>query len=133
MKRTLRLVLRWLAWVAGAGAVVLVLAGLAGWLIVRASLPSRDGEASLPGLTGDVVVSFDALGIPTLTASTRADLARATGFVHARDRFFQMDLLRRDAAGELAALLGPALLPRDRAHRLHRFRDLAGRALRSSE
>ncbi|MGH9869917.1 MAG: penicillin acylase family protein [Candidatus Polarisedimenticolia bacterium] len=133
MKPMLRRALRWLAWAATAGALVLVLAGLAGWLTVRASLPSRQGEARLPGLSGDVVVSFDALGIPTLEASSRADLARATGFVHARDRFFQMDLLRRDAAGELAGMLGPALLPRDRANRRHRFRDLAGRALRRSE
>ena len=56
----------------------------------------------------------------------RGDLAFATGFVHAQDRFFQMDLLRRAGAGELAALFGKALLPVDRERRIHRFGARAG-------
>src|SRR6185369_3057140 len=51
------------------------------------------------------------------------------GFVHAQDRFFQMDLARRRAAGELAALVGDAALPLDRDVRVHRFRDEARQAL----
>ena len=61
-------------------------------------------------------------------AATRADVARATGFVHAQDRFFQMDLARRRAAGELAALVGPRALALDREIRIHRFRAEAQRA-----
>jgi penicillin amidase len=56
-------------------------------------------------------------------------VARATGFLHAQERFFQMDLQRRAAAGELAELLGPALLDTDRANRLHRFRAVARRVV----
>jgi penicillin amidase len=46
-------------------------------------------------------------GVPLIRGSDRADLAYATGFVHGQERFFQMDLLRRSAAGELAELFGP--------------------------
>ena len=56
------------------------------------------------------------------------DVARATGFLHAQERFFQMDLSRRRAAGELAALVGGRAVPLDRDIRLHRFRAEAKRA-----
>jgi penicillin G amidase len=97
----------------------------------RASLPVIDGTRPLSGLGANVVVERDAAGVPTITARTREDLARGLGFVHGQDRFFQMDLLRRAAAGELSALLGPALLPVDRQLRVHRFRTVA-RAVVSS-
>src|SRR4051794_7892007 len=108
-------------------ALVLALAGLAVSLRARlaASLPQQDGERALPGLAAAVTVERDALGVPTIRGANRLDVARATGFVHAQERFFQMDLLRCRGAGELAELLGPALVEVDRADRLHRFRALA--------
>lgn len=96
-----------------------------GWLCLRASLPSLDGTRSMPGLSASVRIERDAAGVPTITAGDRKDLARGLGFVHGQDRYFQMDLLRRAAAGELSALLGPALLPVDRKLRLHQFRSVA--------
>lgn len=95
---------------------------------MTASLPRLDGQAQLSGLAAGVTVSRDALGVPTIEASSRIDVARATGWIHAQDRFFQMDLLRRKAAGELAELFGPAALPLDREARMHGFRRLAGRS-----
>jgi penicillin amidase len=92
---------------------------------LRASLPQLDGTAIIPGLTGPVTVERDALGVPTLHGRTRADVARALGFLHAQDRFFQMDLLRRHAAGELAGLFGKSALDHDKAVRVHGFRALA--------
>ena len=110
--------------------VLVLLAALAwGWKRLERSLPQLDGARALPGLKAVVTVERDALGIPTLTAGSRQDLARATGFVHAQDRFFQMDLLRRRSAGELAELFGAAALPLDRRARLHEFRSLAGRVV----
>ncbi len=106
-----------------------VLAATAAFLILRASLPPLDGELRVAGLAAAVDIERDAIGIPTITASNRADLAFGTGFVHGQDRFFQMDLTRRKAAGELAALVGSAALPVDRRSRLHRFRARAGDAL----
>jgi penicillin amidase len=109
--------------------VVSVGAGLVyGWVQLRASLPMMDGSAALEGLSAPVTVERDNFGIPTVTAATRFDAARALGFLHAQDRFFQMDLLRRQAAGELAALVGVRALEADRAVRVHRFRHIARRA-----
>ena len=96
---------------------------------VRASLPDLDGDRRLTGLSAPVGVTRDRLGIPTIRGLTRADVARATGFLHAQDRFFQMDLARRRAAGELAALVGARAVPLDRDVRIHRFRDEAARAV----
>jgi penicillin amidase len=102
-----------------------IAAALALWLVLRSSLPMLDGRASLPGLDAGVSIERDAAGVPTIVARSRNDLARGLGYVHGQDRYFQMDLLRRAAAGELSALLGPALLPIDRQLRVHRFRDVA--------
>src|SRR6266480_4377945 len=94
---------------------VLLLAALAlGWLLLRASLPRLDGALAASGLTGAVRITRDSRGVPTIEATDRADLVYATGFVHAQDRYFQMDLSRRLAAGELAELFGGAALEQDR-------------------
>jgi penicillin amidase len=107
---------------------VMVIAALlivAGWLTLRASLPSLDGTRTAALLAAPVTIERDALGVPTLRGSNRMDVAYATGFVHAQDRFFQMDLLRRVASGEMSALIGPAALPLDRRNRPNRFRERA--------
>lgn len=110
--------------------LLLAVAALAaGFGYLRASLPQLDGEAALAGLAAPVTVLRDARGAPTVRAQDRADLARATGYLHAQDRFFQMDLLRRSAAGELAELVGAAALPMDRQARLHGLRRVAARVL----
>ncbi|HXH24325.1 MAG TPA: penicillin acylase family protein, partial [Vicinamibacterales bacterium] len=93
------------------------------------SLPVLDGSVRAAGLSAPVTVARDALGIPAIRGRSREDVARATGFVHAQDRFFQMDLARRRAAGELAALVGPRALALDREIRRHRFRTVARRAV----
>ncbi len=112
--------------------LLLVVAGVGGGIWargrLRASLPQLDGERRVAGLRAPVQVARDALGIPTVRAANREDLARAMGFLHAQDRFFQMDLSRRRAAGELAALVGARALPVDREIRVHRFRAQARHA-----
>jgi len=116
-------------------AVILVLgvAAASGWLYlsVRASLPVLEGERALPGLGADVVVERDSLGVPTIRGQSRADVARATGFVHGQERCFQMDLLRRSAAGELSGLFGSAALETDKTARRHQFRKRARAAYES--
>ncbi len=118
---------RWLGWSGAALLTLLAAACAAAWLLLAGSRPRLDGQQALSGLAAPVTVTRDALGVAGITARNRIDLAYALGFVHAQERFFQMDLLRRDAAGELSALLGPAALPADEAHRPYRFRALAGR------
>jgi penicillin amidase len=114
-------------------AVMLVMGTGLGVLWIRSelkgSLPPLDGNLQLQGLSAQVVVTRDALGIPTIRGRSREDVARATGFLHAQDRFFQMDLARRRAAGELSALVGPRGLVADRQIRIHRFRAEARRAI----
>jgi penicillin G amidase len=112
---------------------ILILAGGIGWFWLRgrleASLPQLEGRRALAGLSAPVEVERDDLGVPTIHAANRLDAARALGFLHSQDRFFQMDLLRRQAAGEMAELIGPAVLESDRANRIHRFRAVARRVV----
>jgi penicillin G amidase len=115
----------WRRWVfrSLAGVLVLLLAAvLAVWMLVRASVPQLDGEIRLPGLTGPLDISRDERGTVTLAGQNRLDLARGLGWVHAQERFFEMDLTRRSASGELSALFGAKALERDRQRRVHRLR-----------
>lgn len=103
------------------GGLVLVSLVLAYWLVAR-SLPQLDGTHSVAGIGAAVTIVRDRVGIPTITGSNRLDVAFATGFVHGQDRFFQMDLSRRNAAGELAELFGSIAVNLDKRNRFHRFR-----------
>ena len=102
---------------------------LLGWLLLRGSLATLDGQADLEGLAGPVRVERDALGVVTIDAGSEADAMRALGYVHAQERYFQMDLMRRAAAGELAELVGRAALGVDKGRRPHRLRARAGAQL----
>ncbi|HSC47839.1 MAG TPA: penicillin acylase family protein, partial [Gammaproteobacteria bacterium] len=114
----------------GAGlAGLLLLLVLAGYGFLRGAAPVLDGTRPLQGLSAKVSVERDSLGVPVITAESRADAARALGFLHAQDRFFQMDLLRRVAAGELAELFGAAAVEFDEQHRLYRLRSVARQVL----
>ena len=126
--------LKWVGIIAGSLiAIVLIAAVLTGYIWLRGSLPVLDGERDLRGLSAQVTVERDAKGVPTIQGANRSDVARATGFLHGQDRFFQMDLSRRSAAGELAELIGPAMLAHDRRVRVHRFRALAQQSLERLE
>jgi penicillin amidase len=106
---------------------LLIATGL--WWLMRSNLPRLDGVAALPGLSAPVTVNRDAAGVPTIHGATRTDVARALGYLHAQDRFFQMDLQRRRAAGELSEIFGKSTVPLDRAVRIHGLRALARKAL----
>jgi penicillin G amidase len=81
------------------------------------TLPPRSQQARIPGLSGPVDIGFDADGIPRIRAASATDAAAALGFVHARDRMFQMDLMRRAASGRLSEIAGPVTLGFDRTMR----------------
>ncbi|MBU6469230.1 MAG: penicillin acylase family protein [Gammaproteobacteria bacterium] len=98
-------------------------------VFLHGSAPQLDGAVQLAGLSAPVTVTRDALGVPTVTAANQRDAARVLGFLHAQDRFFQMDLMRRLAAGELAALVGPDAVKLDEQHRLFRLRAVAQQVL----
>ena len=102
--------------------VLLLIVFATGWWLLGGSRARLDGQQQLPGLSASVRISRDALGTVTLQGHNRTDLSYALGYVHAQERFFEMDLMRRMPAGELAALVGPAALPSDLNHRRHRLR-----------
>lgn len=101
---------------------LLAVIALTAWWLMRGSLPRLDGELVLTGLSAPVTVQRDALGVVTIDAANQLDAMRALGYVHAQERFFEMDLLRRTAAGELAEVFGPIAIDTDKEHRIHRFR-----------
>lgn len=85
-----------------------------GFLYLRSSVPDPDRDAALPGLSANVEVWRDSLGVPQVWARSEADLFRAMGYVHAQDRLWQMELFRRVADGRMAEILGPKLVETDR-------------------
>ena len=101
---------------------IVLLCAMGIWLLLRGSLPQLDGDAALSGLSAPVSITRDANGTVTIEARNQIDAMRALGYVHAQERYFEMDLMRRSAAGELSALVGPAALDVDKQHRLHRLR-----------
>lgn len=128
MRRTLK--------AAGSVAAVLVLLGAAGaawlWFMLDSSLPVYDGELTLASLAAPVTIERDALGVATITSSNLLDEAQALGFVHAQERFFQMDLLRRAGAGELSELLGASTVALDEQRRVHQLRETGRRLMRET-
>jgi penicillin G amidase len=101
---------------AAIGVVVVLLAALvvgAVWL----TIPGTRQTASIPGLSELVDITYDADWVPRIHAGSEADAAAALGFLHARDRMFQMELMRRAASGRLSEIAGPATLPIDRMMR----------------
>jgi len=122
--------------IAGAVLVGLVILAAAAFLFGRYffhkvmvdNLPRLDGSLTVYGLAAPVTVERDARGVPHIRANSMDDLVFAQGFVTAQDRLWQMDLLRRHAAGELAAVLGPNALGYDRLQRTLQMRVAADRA-----
>ena len=101
-----------------AGLAVLLLAALG--LLAAAlwhSLPGGSHSATIAGLAQGASVELDDDAIPRIRATTMRDAAAVLGYLHARERMFQMDMMRRAAAGELSEIVGPATLPHDRLMR----------------
>ena len=90
----------------------------AGYQFIRfKSKPKYEGETKLAGLSSDAEVYFDDFGVPHIYAANAADAYRAMGYVHAQDRLFQMEMMRRVGTGTLAEMLGEDLLDVDKFFR----------------
>ena len=110
----------WLRWAIRifAGLILLVVvSGFGFYLWLRTSLPQTEGDIALPGLDAQVSITRDERGVPTIAAQSSIDAYFALGFVHAQDRLFQMDAMRRLGAGRLSEVLGPDTLETDRLMR----------------
>ncbi|HVO35321.1 MAG TPA: penicillin acylase family protein, partial [Gemmatimonadales bacterium] len=92
--------------------VLALLAAIAIWL--NRSIPPLRGQESVAGLGAPVEVLWDSLGVPHISAASDSDALEALGYLHARDRLWEMETMRRAAEGRLAEILGPAALDADR-------------------
>jgi len=111
--------------VASAFLLAAILIGGGGFGVVWLSFPSTRGVQVLDGLTAPARLSFDAIGVPHIRAEARADAFAALGYASARDRLFQMDLLRRSAAGRLSEAFGAGFERADEWARLMNFSGVA--------
>lgn len=106
MKRTIKIIV-----------ILLFIIIAAGIGYMYSKQPTRNGEITLANLQAPVKVRYDERGVPHIQAQNETDMYRTLGYVHAQDRLFQMEMVRRLARGELAAILGPKLLATDRLFR----------------
>ena len=94
-------------------AVLILFIASAGWLYSKTLHPVYNGEIKIKNTTEDVTVYFDEIGVPHINAQNQKDAYLALGYVHAQDRLWQMELVRRIAAGRLSEILGKELLSVD--------------------
>lgn len=107
----------WLRNFIGISALILVfllIAGIIGYRSLISSVPEENGEFSSVSISDNITIYFDSLAIPYIQTSTESDAAFALGFLHARERLFQMDLARRAGEGKLSEIFGSATIPFDK-------------------
>ncbi|HZR66490.1 MAG TPA: penicillin acylase family protein [Terriglobales bacterium] len=100
--------------------------------VAHSALPKIDGTVAVSGLSAPVRVTRDGHGIPTIEATTTDDLFFAQGYVTAQDRLFQMDLMRRAAAGEVSEIVGEVALKHDRQQRILGIRAAAEKGVQTA-
>ena len=120
---------KWAAGISTGLVLVLLVALVLVYVMIRRPLPQLDGQIQLPGLTGSVEVIRDGHGIPQIYADTTSDLMRAQGYVHAQDRFYDMDIRRHITAGRLSEMFGTETLDTDKAIRTMGWRRVAEQEL----
>lgn len=123
-------------WALGLSGLTLLVICLAVWLwvfmIARSSLPELDGTLAVAGLSAPVSVTRDSHGVPAIEAAALEDLFFAQGYVTAQDRLFQMDLMRRAAAGELSEIVGEVALKHDRQQRILGIKAIAEKGVQTA-
>jgi penicillin amidase len=102
------------------------------YFVARSALPQLDGNLTVKGLSAPVKVTRDSHGVPAIEAATLEDLFLAQGYITAQDRLWQMDIMRRFAAGELSEILGEDTLKVDREQRILGLRAAARKSLQAA-
>ena len=120
----------WLRRIAAGLAVLVVVVVGGAYLLVESARPQTEGTVALAGLDAPVSILRDRHGIPRIVAANERDAYFALGFVHAQDRFFQMEFMRRAGAGRLSEIVGASTLPLDRWMRVLGLYRLAEAALK---
>ncbi len=109
----MRTFFKWLLRTALAVVALVIVGALVLYVALTSTLPADNGGASIAGLSGEVQVLRDGHGVPHVEAANYDDAARALGFVHAQDRFWQMHVMRRVAQGRLSELFGAPTVDTD--------------------
>ncbi len=106
-----------------AGIFIIIVAGIGlGYYYLNSKKPVRSGDIQLPGIENFVDVHFDNWAVPHIYAKTETDAYHALGYIHAQERLFHMELLRRLAKGQLSEILGPKLISTDSFFRTLRLK-----------
>ncbi|MGE5147538.1 MAG: penicillin acylase family protein, partial [Candidatus Eiseniibacteriota bacterium] len=110
----MRWILRWTKRLVAVLVVLLILVGVGGYFWLRTSLPKTSGALIVQGIDKPVEIVRDANAVPHIFASSDKDAYFALGFVHAQDRFWQMEMQRRLGAGRLSEVVGRSALRIDK-------------------
>ena len=121
--------MKWIKWFLGTLVVLVLIAVVLVYVMLYSQAPVYSGELKVSGLQEQVNVHFDQYGIPHIYANNEQDLYTALGYIHAQDRMFQMELLRRVGGGRLAEILGPDLLEVDKFFRTLGVSEAADRSV----
>lgn len=120
-----RRLLKYSGWTLGGLLLLLLIAGIGGYLWLLRSLPQTEGEIVVAGAQAPIEILRDEQGLVTIRAESHSDAIFGLGFAHAQDRLAQMELLRRVGTGRTAELLGQAGLRSDRLFRQLEFERLS--------
>lgn len=93
--------------------LLVIVSGFGTWYYIQSDSPDYEGEFGLQGLETEAEILFDDYGVSHIYASSERDAYYALGFVHASERLFQMEMIRRAASGRLAEVIGPDLIETD--------------------
>lgn len=97
--------------------IIFVVGGYIFYHTLTASLPTYDGELKVPSLKSEVRIYFDSLAVPYIFAENAEDVSFSLGYLHARERMFSMDMIRRAGEGRLSEIFGSETVPFDRMFR----------------
>ena len=97
--------------------IIFVVGGYIFYGSLTESLPAYEGELNVPSLNSEVKIYFDSLAVPYIVANNDEDVAFALGYLHARERMFSMDMIRRACEGRLSEIIGPETIPFDKMFR----------------
>ena len=109
--------MKWLKRIVIALLIILVLVSVGSYMWLKSSAPEYAGNMQLPGLTDKVEARFDEYGVPHIQAQNKHDLYLTFGYLHAQDRLFQMEMMRRAGSGTLAEIIGQKMIKVDRMFR----------------
>ncbi|CAM1369482.1 Penicillin amidase [Tenacibaculum soleae] len=94
--------------------IIVALLIISGWIFIKTLHPTYSGELQLANISDKVTVQYDEVGVPHIKAKNQQDAYIALGYVHAQDRLWQMELIRRISAGRLAEVFGKDLVRTDK-------------------